>query len=254
MIELITLTTTWGLNDFYGNMLQHLLEKEFQIKTIVLSHSIPKYNNYEAAWQVKNAIHFLKVPTLHIIDTDSFYTNNQNRLWFKKDNHTILCKNNGLPSLLDYNQKNIYELQASKSDTIANILHQTKIVTSAGGENLPIAQKIKESVLPYAMEDAQSITGIILYEDAQGHLHTNISREEILNKGWNLEHIQVLTRKVGQIAFLLDKPKDQLLRSNEAILGYNLEGNLYLYFEQGDGASILGIKQGDYVKITYNQI
>lgn len=253
MIEIITLTTTWGFQDFYGNIFQHLLEKELQVKTVALSHSIPKYNNYEAAWQVKNASQFIDCPALHIIETESFYASNQDRIIIHKGDQLFLCKNNGIASLLDCENATVYEIEGVSGSSIPNLLTQAKTaITSL--KQLSLAKQIKETTLPSAFEEPQAITGIILYIDAQGHLHTNITSSELAKKGWDIKNVNVLTKKINQIPFLLDKPKDLLLKSNDAILGFNLEDKLFLYFQQGDGASILGLSQGDYVKITHNQL
>lgn len=253
MTELITLTTSWGFHDFYGNLLQHKLEDEFQVKTVVLSHSIPKYNNYEAAWQVKNAVNFLLKPALHVIDTGSVYDENQTRLLVKNNDQLYLCKNNGTISLLGLNNKEVFEIDGRSGNAITSLIQQVnRVLSNEAGLNL--ANRIKETLLPAAKNETHAITGIILYKDAQGHLHTNITKEEIIKKGWDLDKINIQTQKIGQIPFLLNKPKDQQLKSNDAILGYNFEEKLYIFFEQGDGASILGINQGDYVKITHNLI
>lgn len=253
MPEMITLTTAWGNQDFLGVLVQNELERVFQTKTIVLSHSIAKYNNYAAAWQVKNTCRLLKEHMLHVIDIDSIYSKNQERILIDAGNNQIICKNTGLHEMLDLPIISIKTLPVIDGNLLENLIFQINLALN-NPTTLKSTDHLGSATIPFATEENNAITGIILLEDYQGHLHTNITKSEIEKKGWDVHNVHLITQKKGQIPFILKKHKEDLIKNPGITTGYNYLNNLFLHFQEGKTAEILGLNIGDYVKVIPNQI
>jgi len=122
-MNIITLTTDWGILDNYLAIFKaHLLREDAALQTIDITHQVPSNNIQRAAFLVKTAYRYFPENTVHIVDVNCVHLSNQPRyknalkqapdtveelsflhyLAFRYDNHYFLCENNGfIPFLCD---------------------------------------------------------------------------------------------------------------------------------------------------------
>ncbi len=104
MIDYLTLTTDYGLNDPYLAMLRgYLLSNRPVARIIDVSHNIHKFNIREAAYVLKSCYSFYPAGTLHIVDVSSAQMRSRNFLLFSFNQHFFLVPDNGICSLLTEN-------------------------------------------------------------------------------------------------------------------------------------------------------
>lgn len=104
MIDYLTLTTDYGLNDPYLAMLRgSILSSRPVVRIIDVSHNIHKFNIREAAYVLKSCYSFYPPDTLHVVDVSSSQTISRDFLLFAFNKHFFLVPDNGICSLLTEN-------------------------------------------------------------------------------------------------------------------------------------------------------
>jgi len=104
LIDYLTLTTDYGLNDPYPAMLRgSILTARPSVQLIDITHSISKFNIREAAYVLKNCYSFYPTGSLHLVDVSSSQINSRDFLFFAHNSHFFLLPDNGICSLLTDN-------------------------------------------------------------------------------------------------------------------------------------------------------
>ena len=120
-MNIITLTTDWGISDNYSAIFKaHLLREDTALQTIDITHQIPSNNIAKAAFLTKTAYHYFPKNSIHLIDINWQHQQNELKykvalqngvdaaeelpfldyLAFQYDDHYFLCENNGIVSFL----------------------------------------------------------------------------------------------------------------------------------------------------------
>jgi len=120
-MNIITLTTDWGISDNYSAIFKaHLLREDAALQTVDVTHQIPSNNIAQAAFQIKTAYHYFPKNSVHIVDVNHQCQQNEQKykmavrnktentddfpfmdyIAFQYDDHYFLCENNGIASLL----------------------------------------------------------------------------------------------------------------------------------------------------------
>ena len=120
-MNIITLTTDWGISDNYLAIFKaHLLGEDTALQTLDITHQIVSNGIDRAAFLLKNAYHYFPKNSVHIVDVSRHHRQNELKyktalrngedavkelpfldcLAFQYDDHYFLCENNGIVSLL----------------------------------------------------------------------------------------------------------------------------------------------------------
>lgn len=120
-MDIITLTTDWGISDNYAAIFKaHLLREDTALQTVDITHQVPANSIDRAAFLLKNAYHYFPQHSVHIVDVSCHHRQNELKykvalrngedavkelsfldcLAFQYDDHYFLCENNGILSLL----------------------------------------------------------------------------------------------------------------------------------------------------------
>lgn len=104
MIDYLTLTTDYGLNDPYLAMLRgSILSARPTVRLVDVSHNVHKFNIREAAYVLKSCYSYYPAGTLHVVDVSSFQITGRDFLLFAFNAHYFLVPDNGICSLLTEN-------------------------------------------------------------------------------------------------------------------------------------------------------
>jgi len=120
-MNIITLTTDWGILDNYSAIFKvHLLREDAALQLIDITHQVPPNDVCRAAFLVKTAYRYFPKNSIHIVDISWLHPESQLKyrntlkngadavgklpfmhyLAFRYDNHYFLCENNGFIPLL----------------------------------------------------------------------------------------------------------------------------------------------------------
>lgn len=189
MKPIITLTTDFGLKDYYLGALKGQIYKSFNnyCEIVDISHSISPFNIYHASFVLKHAYRYFPENTIHIIDVDSEESTNQPLVIVEYKNHFFLCADNGILSLIVEGEKpsNIYQIDTNKipkeikEDSFVFIAKE--LVNRDFLKYTTFQKKLKDVVhFSTIMNTEKNILhGHIIHIDRYGNGISNIMREDI---------------------------------------------------------------------------
>lgn len=187
-MSIVTLTTDFGLKDYYLPAIKaklYSLSKDIDI--VDISHSINPYNIVEAAFTLKAAYPHFPKNTIHIIGVDSIYAPENKHLLVKFDDQIFVGPDNGIFSLINDGGefeyiKEINHPLSEKSNfpvldvfiDIAGELLNRKKISAVDNENNYVKKWIKNK--PNVAGENELI-GHVIYIDNYGNLVTDIHKD-----------------------------------------------------------------------------
>ncbi|MBL7926899.1 MAG: SAM-dependent chlorinase/fluorinase [Bacteroidia bacterium] len=256
MSTIITLTTDWGLRDFFVAALKGAVINLLpQISFVDVTHIIPRGDIGTAAYNLKNAWYHFPVGTIHFvgIDTEGFYTNNL--LVFEYEQHYFVGFNSGVFSMfLDNVPTKLYQYNF-EPDARFNYKHLAEIanciVSKQSIETIasPINNWLERSFLVPSPE-ADFILGQIIYIDTYGNLITNIEASvfEFLRNSRPFE-IQLRVRGT-QIRTISKWYTD--VEQGEIVALFNEAGFLEIAINNASADKLLGYKHSNNIRVEFN--
>lgn len=190
-MSVITFTSDFGLVDHrVASVKGKILSLKNDIQIIDISHQIQAYNLLQTAYIVRNAYSYFPAGTVHIISVDSFFSKDRKAILYKADGHYFIAADNGLLSLIFYDQKPeaVYEITFNnRFDDEVNFVSTDIFAPAAvhlqnGGLPEVIGRKYKSPKQlsfprPVFNESEKMIIGEIMYIDNFGNAVSNIHRK-----------------------------------------------------------------------------
>ncbi len=195
MKRIITLTTDFGLNDYYvGAMKGVILSINPDAKIIDITHAIPKYDVIKAAFTAQNICPYFPKETIHIVVVDPGVGSERKPIVVHSEQGIFIGPDNGVFSFIYKSSKevsireiaNVEYLLEERSNTFhgRDIFAPAAAHISLGVDINELGAGIESPVLldppePTISEDA--IIGEVIYTDSFGNLITNIPGDMINN-------------------------------------------------------------------------
>lgn len=274
-MQIITLTTDYGLRDYSVAAVKGALYRECPTATIVdISHQISPFDIFQTAYILKNAyIHFPK-GSIHVIGVDDERTSQKKHLIMHYNGHYFIGADSGIFNLITDNKENmeLYEFKHQYPSELFPTLFVFPSIVQQIYNNVPLAkigtkteQYIRATYLkPEVNADNTYIYGAIMYIDHYGNAVSNITQElfeevrqgrsfEVIFKMYPFDKIykyySEIVRKYS-IEERSEKDGESMLLFNE--LGY-LQISIYRSNcdTVGGAASLLGIYLHDRVSIQF---
>lgn len=190
-MPLITLTSDYGLVDHRVAAIKgKILSMSENITVVDISHELTAYHLTQTAYVVRNSYSHFPKGTIHIISVDSFYSKDRRAILYKADGHYFIAADNGLLSLIFFDQKPeaVYEITLNnRFDDIVKFTTVDIFVPAAvhlfkGGLPEVIGRKYEKPVQltfprPVFNELQKILIGEIMYIDNFGNVISNISRK-----------------------------------------------------------------------------
>lgn len=267
-MQIVTLTTDWGLSDYYVGIVKGRLYSLINDVIVVdITHDIENYNLLKTAFIVKNACCQYPEGTIHIIDVNSFEqgetssTKARSYVVVKHKNQYYICTDNGLPSLVFGNDSvEIVEIA---------LFNETDYYTFAGLDLFPkVVKMIAESktienignkmetffnVVPQKFFISQNNNSIlitqVIYVDKYGNVFLNIKDREF-HKIRNNRNFRIMVgaRPVETISLSYAD-----VEIGDPLLTISSAGYLQLALREGNFSSLLGVRMDDSVRITFDE-
>ena len=211
-MSIITLTTDFGLKDYFVGALKGKIVSEIKEAIIIdISHNINPFNTLEASYCIEAAYSNFPKGTIHIIGIDSERINETQHIAMQWDDHFFICADNGILNALlqkKVAQKmvaiNIHDrLQNNASDLDVFVAVACHI--ARGGLLNVIGKEIAElksvnSITTIVSDDLSTLKGQIIYIDSFGNCVTNISQKQFVEVARNRKfEIQVKNKKINRI-------------------------------------------------------
>ncbi|CAM4419401.1 SAM hydrolase/SAM-dependent halogenase family protein [Zobellia nedashkovskayae] len=277
MNPIITLTTDFGLKDYFVGTLKGTIYKELSDARIVdISHNISPFNIQECAYILKNSYEHFPEGTVHIVGVDSEPTPENQHVAVLVNGHYFISANNGVIGLItsEIEPEKVVELNIPNpshgSFPVLDVFVQVACHIARGGTlevvGKPFDQlKDLREFSPTVMDNGTKIIGSVIYIDAYGNVVTNINRNffEAYRKGRDFE-ITARTTKFTKIhnkysdIINFDLDKSQRKGAGDRLALFNSANYIQLAIYKSDlntvgGAStLLGLDFRDTVTITFS--
>lgn len=274
-MSIITLTTDFGLKDYFVGALKGKIVSEIKEAIIIdISHNINPFNTLEASYCIEAAYSNFPKGTIHIIGIDSERINETQHIAMQWDDHFFICADNGILNALlqkKVAQKmvaiNIHDrLQNNASDMDVFVAVACHI--ARGGLLNIIGKEIAElksvnSITTIVSDDLSTLKGQIIYIDSFGNCVTNISQKQFVEVARNRKfEIQVKNKKINRIHknyadFPIVENKQLIDFEGDLLAIFNENGYLEIAIYKsnpktvGAASTLLGLQFRDLITIKF---
>lgn len=255
MSRIITLTTDFGLQDYYigvlkGTLLSHCPE----IQIVDISHTVKNFDIIQASFILQNAWHVFPENTIHILSVNNFGGERQRYLVFEHEKHFFVGPDNGIFSLMfDTMPATVYALSVTGLqfrpilDVIVKIIENLTDEIDYSEWALP-ADEIIERFMLKPVINRNQIRGSVIYIDNFDNIILNITKDLFDQVG------------KGRTFQLFFKRHDPILRIsqhyNDVPIGdtlclFNHNNHLEIAINMGKAAEMHGLKIEDMVQVDF---
>ncbi|MEO6039716.1 MAG: SAM-dependent chlorinase/fluorinase [Saprospiraceae bacterium] len=255
-MNIITLTTDFGTQDFYvGALKGALLSRYPDLQLVDISHHIPPFDIVQGAYVAKHAWHEYPEGTIHLLAVNCVYDAGYRFVAARRQGHYFIAPDNGLLALLfdDLQPPDLRQLPAAADGhfLVKNIFADAVAHLAAGqpfeelGEYpAPLLQRI--SIQPVIMP--ARIRGTVIHVDNFDNVVVNI-RQEVFEKAANDRPFSLFFRRNDPITRLSGNYCD--VPVGETLCLFNSTGYLEIAINLGRAATLLGLKVEDVVEVVF---
>jgi len=246
-----------GTGGYYAGSVKAAILSELPTATIVdITHSVQPFHVSAAAFIIRNIYKRFPSGTIHIVSVDSLNSRSSKFIALLADEHYFIGADNGLFSLaIDKNPDKVIEITlpataSQETFPARDIFARVACHIAKGGTLDEVGKDYSQYMKPTAWQpsyDNESITAVVLYVDNYGNCICNLDKAlfEQVAKGRNFL-IDIKGYEVEGISHTYNEKN-----SGEIIAMFSSTGLLELAMNHGDLSQILGLKEGDMIKIVF---
>ncbi len=256
-MQIVTLTTDWGIRDFYvGALKAAILNTSENITIIDISHFVQPFDLLSGAFIFRNAYQKFPNGTIHIIGVVAQAQSNASMIVIRHQGQYFIGTNDGFFSLVfDELPEDIIVLEPSSEkhtafDQAAAIEAVSHLTQGKEFKRLgkPLENFVQKTHLRPVIED-KIIKGTVIYIDAYENVVTNITKN-LFDRIGNGKKFEINARRNEYIINSLSEKYSDAERGQLLAL-FNSAGYLELALNQGNAAGLLGMNYGDIIRIDF---
>ena len=253
-MHIITLTTDFGLQDYYVAVLKGaMLSRHRDINFIDISHNIKNHDIVQAAFILKNAWHHFPEDTIHIVSVNNFGGEKERFLIFQHQNHYFIGPDNGVFSLVleatpqsvyqvPFKGLNFHQVHTSIAEAVGRIVHNEPL-----SEIGSFAEDIVQRITFQPVISPNQIRGSIIHIDNYDNCVLNINRS-LFEKVGHGRPFHLYFKRHEPIIKLSQHYNDTSI--GEILCIFNSD-YLEIAINMGKAAEMLGLKVEDTVQIDF---
>lgn len=253
-MSIVTLTSDWGLNDYYVAAVKgKLLSFIPSLNIVDISHNINPLDKEEASYVLKYAFPYFPEGSIHIISIDSIASPETPHILVKFKNHFFICADNGIISLIIGNEKPdfIIDIDFPQDSDVYNFPTKDLFVKVAihiiQQKNVDELGQYKEEfkfplINSEPVSEINLIIGKVIHIDNFSNVVTNVSRQlfKSVQKGRKFKIIVIPGFALYQI-----KESYMDVEQNTMVAIFNDNDLLEIAINRGQLASLLSINKID---------
>jgi S-adenosyl-L-methionine hydrolase (adenosine-forming) len=259
-MQIVTLTTDFGLQDYYIPSLKGtMLTRHRALNIIDISHQIKHHDIVQAAFVLKNAWTAFPEGTIHVLSVNNLGGERGRFLVFKYEKHIFVGPDNGIftlvfPNLLAFKQPlEIIEIPFIGlnfeyiREAIANAVYHL-------ASNLPLenlgnpAKDILQRITFQPVIAPSQIRGAVVYVDHYDNVVSNITRD-LFNKVGRGRPFQLFFKRHDPVLSLSAHYNDVAI--GETLCLFNSD-YLEVAINMGRAAELFGLKIEDTIQIDFH--
>lgn len=256
-MPIITLTSDWGLKDYYLASVKGAIFTRLQnVNVVDISHNIQKFNILQAAFIVRNCYKNFPEKTVHIIAVDTEASIQTPHTLVIADNQFFIAADTGIFSLIfDKPPDTVYEITSFQDSNIFTFPARDVFVKVAchlaiGGkaEELGVIRsEFNKLTLFKPVINEDSIRGVVLYVDSYENVITNITEKQFreIGKGRKFE-----INFRGESIKAIHKSYGDVTRG-EMLAVFGSTGLLEISINKGNAGGLLGLEVNETIRIEF---
>lgn len=255
-MHIVTLTTDFGLQDFYvGALKGALLKRRPDLQLVDISHHIPPFDIVQGAFVVQHSWPEFPEGTIHLIGVNCVYDAGYRFVAACRQGHYFLAPDNGLLALLfddltpfDLRQLSVpdrghFLVKNTFADAVLHLANGQPF-EELGDYPAPLLQRI--SIQPVITPGR--IRGTVIHVDNFDNVIVNI-RQEVFEKVANGRSFSLFFRRNDPITRLSGNYCD--VPVGETLCLFNSTGYLEIAINLGRAAMLLSLKVEDVVEVVF---
>ncbi len=254
---IITLTSDWGISDFYiGALKGRLLSLAPESVLIDISHQIERSNQLQGAFVLRNVWKRFPKGTVHTLMVVGSGNNDSNLLVIKFDGHFFLGPDDGIFSLLfENNIADTYHVMDDKGEKVpvnSDMIAASAAYLPRGGEVANMgakAEQVRALNMWKPSADDYSIRGSVIYVDSYGNLVTNITMD-MVNENAKGRSFEIVMRNSKYTVNSISKGYNTTVEG-DMVAVINESGFIELSIRNGSAEQLLGLHFGDMVRVDF---
>lgn len=255
-MQLVTLTTDFGTQDFYTGALKGALLSRVPGLTLVdISHDIKPFDIVQGAFVVQNVWPEFPEGAIHLIGVNCVYSPGFRFVAARRSGHFFLAPDNGLLTLLfpQIDPADLRNLPADPAEHFAvkNIFAAATAYLAEGNpfEELgEFAAPLLERISIQPVITPTRIRGTVIHIDNFENVVVNI-RRDVFEKAQNGREFSLFFRRNDPITRLSGNYCD--VPVGEQLCLFNAAGFLEIAVNMGRAATLLGLKVEDVVEVVF---
>ena len=257
-MPILTLTTDLGTQDHYVAALKGtILSLKPDVNIVDISHHIPVFDFYKAAYIVKNSFHYYPPKTVHLIGVTPHSADAHSYLAIEYKNQFFIAADNGVFSaIFDETPTTIVRINgkensSAKSFSLLELPVNTAIELLKGKDIKSLGEAVSEyheRSFFKAYTTPNSIIGYVVHVDRFQNLITDIHKD-LFSKVGNNRKFFIDLKSYNSSS--IHKHYDGVIEG-ELVLLFNSQGFLELAMNQANAAGLLHFNQNDQIKIDFH--
>ena len=255
---IITLTTDYGIKDYYVALLKASLLNQLPSAQIIdISHHIPPHDIVKAAYMLKNSYHHFPENSIHLLCVNNLPQSESSILITKHKNQYFILPNNGLLSLLfEQIEEGIYSVPkiTTHAGNLRSIYATIARHISEGGALVDIGQRIEhieQRITLKPVITASQIRGSVIHIDHYENVIVNISKA-LFDEVGHGRSFELFFKRHDPICKISQYYNEVAI--GEVLCLFNEAKQLEIAISMGKAASLLGLNIDDTIQIDFKNI
>lgn len=255
-MQLVTLTTDFGTQDFYAGALKGaLLSRSPEVRLVDISHDVKPFDIVQGAFVLQNVWREFPAGTIHLIAVNCVYDEGYRFVAARREEHFFLAPDNGLLTLLFQNiaPADLRNLPADPAEHFAvKNIFASAVAHLAAGKSFDdlgeFAAPLLERISIQPVITPGRIRGTVIHVDNFENVVVNIHRE-VFEKAQNGRDFSLFFKRNDPITKLSGNYCD--VAPGEQLCLFNSAGLLEIAVNMGKAATLLGLKVEDVVEVVF---
>jgi S-adenosyl-L-methionine hydrolase (adenosine-forming) len=249
-MQMITLTTDYGLQDHYVAVLKStLMQAHPDAQLLDITHGIKPFNIPHAELVVRQAYPYFPAGTVHVICVREYYQEAPEWLWLEQNEQHFLMPNHGLAAMLFPDAvQNVRKVDVAAATHLALIGEVLKNKM----DGVPVEQwttpdfKLTSGLKLRPVMTKDRLRGTVIYADHYGNVLTNIERTDFG---------QWLQDASFKIVLKRNEPLTEIcahyacVPSGEPLAYWNESGYLTIAVHNGNATELLNLEPNDVIDL-----
>lgn len=257
-MAIITLTSDWGLSDYYVPAVKGAIFSALpDVNVVDITHNIEPFDVRSAAFVVKNCYKNFPKGTIHILAIDTEESVENPHVVVKVNDHYFVGTDNNIFSLIidqdPYEAVTIEVMQDTDFFTFSTRDRFVKVAVmlynGASLEEIGLPYTLKERIEIRPTYDSNSIHGLVNYIDSFENLITNISKSLFEKVGAGRGFTIKLCSRIYKINDI--KTSYKSVPEPDVLALFGTHGFLEIAMNHGKASSLLGMERDSAVDIYF---